>query len=81
MPYKNPEHKRQWEREHHEQRNAQRRAQRLSAVTRPIALNPTPKAVSAHEPANGWKLIIALVVVISCAVVGVLSGARMPKGR
>jgi hypothetical protein len=44
------------------------------------ALNPKPKAISAHEPANGWKLIIALVVVFGCALVGALSGARLPKG-
>ncbi len=29
MPYKNPEHKRQWEREHRQERNARRRMQRL----------------------------------------------------
>ena len=29
MPYKDPERKRQWEREHREQRNAMRRTERL----------------------------------------------------
>jgi hypothetical protein len=31
MPYKDPERKRQWEREHRQQRNAQRKLQRLPA--------------------------------------------------
>ena len=30
MPYKDPEHKRQWEREHREQRNARRRTPRVA---------------------------------------------------
>jgi hypothetical protein len=33
MPYKDPEHKRQWEREHRQQRNAKRRTQRLNVLT------------------------------------------------
>jgi hypothetical protein len=50
-------------------------------MTRPLALNPKPKAVLAHEPADGWKLIIALVVVFGCALVGALSGVPLHEGR
>jgi ferric-dicitrate binding protein FerR (iron transport regulator) len=75
MPYKNPEHKRQWEREHREQRNAMRREQRLAARS---GQHSIPKPMSEPNPdqkaQNPWKAIIGLAVgfgVLLLAVLGV----------
>lgn len=55
-PYKDPERKRKWEREHREQRNARRRALRLTAetvFTPKAALDPLLN----QQPTSGWKVI------------------------
>ena len=41
MPYKDPEHKRQWEREHREERNARRRKFSSSHSSEPSAISAT----------------------------------------
>jgi hypothetical protein len=47
MPYKDPERKRQWEREHRKQRNATRRLQRLPTRSGPTnASNAVPDPVT-----------------------------------
>jgi len=42
MPYKNPERKRQWERDHREQRNARRRKMALQPRFVENSQNPAP---------------------------------------
>jgi hypothetical protein len=61
MPYKTPEDKRRWEREHRHQRNEQRK-KRLAAPIMPILAKPVPDPVSAQEPESGWKTILGLAV-------------------
>jgi hypothetical protein len=50
MPTKTPERKRQWEREHREQRNARRRMQRLSVGMGPFVREPAPDPIPPNEP-------------------------------
>jgi len=69
MPYKDPERKRQWERDHREQRNARRRIQ-AARVGHPSLPKPVPDPVSAQKPTNAWKVLqtiggFALVVGIA----------------
>ena len=56
MPYKDPESKRQWEREHREQRNAARRKQPLAAGSpKCIVPKPVPDPVSAKNASDAGK--------------------------
>ena len=75
MPYKDPERKRQWEREHREQRNARRRTLRFSAVVTP---KPVPDPVPNQPPPSGWKNILGLAVGVGIIVLGALAGAGVP---
>jgi hypothetical protein len=79
MPYKNPEDKRRWETEHREQRNEQRRAQRLGAVSRPVVLNSAPDPD--QESRNGWRLLIVLAIGFGSILLGAITGARLPKAN
>jgi hypothetical protein len=77
MPYKDPEPKRQWEREHREQRNARRRA--LKLVVQPVVspkagLDPRPN----DQPASGWKVLAGLVVGVGIILLGALAGTTLP---
>jgi hypothetical protein len=67
---------RQWEREHREQRNARRRALRLTAQ----AL-PSPKAVPQpalnQKSTSGWKVIAGLAVGVGIALVAAVAGASL----
>ena len=77
MPYKDPERKRQWEREHREQRNARRRGLRLTAqtvVSPKRAPDPAPK----QSPTSGWKDILVLAVGVGIALAVALAGAGLP---
>ena len=75
MPYKNPEHKRQWERKHRGQRNARRRMQRSDLGSRQrtppkstfdlrtalrSARKPVPDPVSGQKPKDTWRSRIDL---------------------
>ena len=60
MPYKNPEDKQRWEREHREQRNARRRKQHLSARTNPSFPTPAPDPTSQQEPKGDWEFAVAI---------------------
>ena len=77
MPYKNPERKRQWEREHRDQRNARRRA--LKLIVQPVV--PSKAGLDPRQndqPASGWKVLAGLVVGIGIALVLALAGAGFP---
>lgn len=69
MPYKNPERKRQWEREHREQRNARRRR---SEQLEPIALRSTPDPFPAKEPGSAWMVVAGMGALVFVVVLGVL---------
>ena len=92
MPSKNPEHKRQWEREHREQRNTRRRMQRSDEGSRQhtspkstfdlrtalrSARKPADDPVS-NEPKSSWKAALCLVVGIGVVLFAVFAGASFP---
>jgi len=59
MPYKNPEHKRQWEREHREERNARRRKSMSSYSPEPSGIDaPLPDPNSAQVPLASMNVAI-----------------------
>ncbi len=74
MPYKDPERKRQWEREHREQRNARRRALRVTAQadTNSTAMLNTH---SDQQSTSGWMSVIGLVVGAGIIVLSALARA------
>ena len=79
MPYKDPEHKRHWERKHREQRNAARRIQSLAPGSRKyIVPKPASDTVSARSTRNGWKVLAALVVGVGIAFLGAFAGVELP---
>lgn len=77
MPYKDPERKRQWEREHREHRNARRR---MGAQMKFIVSNPAPDPITDQEPNGAWLVVaaigIALVVAVGLGVLVAWGGAR-----
>jgi hypothetical protein len=77
MPYKSPERKRQWEQEHREQRDAQRKKRRLDVKGVPvIPQRPTP--IVANETKSCWKMILGLALGFGLLVLGAGSGIRTP---
>ena len=89
MPYKNPERKRQWEREHREQRNAVRKTQRHNersgqhSAPKPVidivaALRSHRKPPSnpvSNEPKSSWKTILGWALGIGVVVIAIFAGA------
>ena len=90
MPYKDPEHKRQWEREHRKQRNERRRTQRPTArsgqATAPKKVfdlgaalrsrrKPATDRVSHQKPQATWKTILALAVGVGVVLLVAFAGA------
>ena len=66
MPYKDPERKRQWEREHREQRNARRRiAYRASEPGERQRLGPIP----AKRPPEETAIVVGLIVAVASVLV------------
>ncbi len=78
MPYKNPEDKRRWEREHREQRNAKRRRRHLGAQMEPIVPKSAPDPIPDQESTNGWKVIIGLAVGFGVVLLAALGGMFVP---
>jgi hypothetical protein len=54
MPYKDPERKRQWEKEHREERNARRRKSTSNYSSEPPGIDPN----SAQAPLTGMSVAI-----------------------
>jgi hypothetical protein len=79
MPYKDPERKRQWERDHRAQRSAQRKARRNAPPVAPIAVSKPP------DPRNGQEgksfLGTVLQIGASVLVVGLMMLGLIVKGR
>jgi hypothetical protein len=63
MPYKDPERKRQWEREHREERNARRRRPVFPAHMTPNVPKPAPDPISNQEPGSAWEVMAGMIVV------------------
>ena len=81
MPYKNPEDKRRWEREHREQRNVQRRANRMGTLRIPTVPKSVLDTVLDGKRKSGWEMILALALGFGVALLGALSGVRLSKTR
>jgi len=65
MPYKDPERKRQWEREHRLERNARKRKARLDIRSgQPEILGPAPDPISDHQPSTGWNIVAGIVSLV-----------------
>jgi hypothetical protein len=83
MPYKDPERKRQWEREHRPERNARRRKGRLAIGSgRPEIAWLTPDPASDHQPNTGWNVvagIVSLVVMVGMILIAKWSGVLMSE--
>ena len=62
MPYKDPERKRQWEREHREERNERRRRGCLPVVRNWPGEAIMPDLTTEHKPQADGNMIVALVV-------------------
>ena len=68
MPYKDPERKRQWEREHRQERNAKRRNQQYAMPT------PQPDAGSDQQPRSTGRLVKGLAGCALAVALAVLVG-------
>lgn len=79
MPYKNPEDKRRWEREHREIRNARRRQIRSKRQTNDFVQQTAPDPASQQNSTNGWKMLAALAVGVGIALVGAFAGVTLPS--
>jgi len=75
MPYKNPEDKQKWEREHREQRNARRRIQ--GARSARIVAKPAHDPISDQEPST-WKSILGWAVGIGVVLLVAIGGINPP---
>jgi LPXTG-motif cell wall-anchored protein len=62
MPYKDPERKRQWEREHREERNAMRRTRSLPVVPGRPRETAMPDLITEQKADTGSNVIAALAV-------------------
>ena len=93
MPYKNPERKRQWEREHREQRNAMRRLQRLPARSGHASVSnatsdivaalrtrrkPAPDPASDRQPTSGWKVLLGFAVGLGVVLLAAVASVSLP---
>jgi len=82
MPYKNPELKRQWEREHRDQRNARRRIQRLGARSGyAMAPKPAPHPVSGQKPGGTWKTILGWAIGIGVVLLATFGAVNVDPNR
>ena len=68
MPYKDPERKRQWEREHREERNARRR-KALSRTVLEGLDSPKPDSMIGRESSTGTNIMAMFIMVAFTVVV------------
>jgi hypothetical protein len=78
MPYKNPEDKRKWEREHRVQRNDRRRKRHLDVQDTHSSPKRVPDPVSNHKTKSGWTVLAGVVLAVGIGVFAGLLGARIP---
>jgi hypothetical protein len=79
MPYKDPERKRQWERDHRQERNARRRKARLDFESRqPEMLGSAPDPISDQRAGitlNVMAGIVAIALAVGMILIARWSGA------
>ncbi len=73
MPYKDPERKRQWEREHREERNARRRKSQTSSVVDAPSSSGAMYKTMTEQPDIRINITPALVVVLASVVIPLLA--------
>lgn len=78
MLYKDPERKRQWEREHREQRNAKRRQKLLNV---PIPQEAVSASVPAKDSGSAWGALAPLALWVGLALLGAFAGVNLPNSR
>jgi hypothetical protein len=77
MPYRDPERKRQWEREHREQRNAQRRRLQLAiSIIGSRYGTPMSDAITDERPDSVANLIPILAIGFTFLVILLVAGWR-----
>jgi len=74
MPDKNPEDKRKWEREHHAQRNAQRRKRHFESHEPGSTIELV--SISENKTGSGWKTFMTFVVGIGIVMLTGLAGGQ-----
>ena len=62
MPYKDPERKCQWEREHREERNARRRKSVFPTHMHSSASRSAPDPISHQESGSGGEVVAGIIV-------------------
>jgi hypothetical protein len=72
MPYKDPENKRQWEREHREHRNAQRRTRRVGLS----GDSNLPKQSPKEELGSPWGIILGCATGLAVLLLAALGGEK-----
>ena len=73
MPYKDPERKRRWEREHRESRNARRRKQMATGLIMSSTHTRVPDPVSNPEMGNAWPVVTGIASILVTAAFAVLA--------
>ena len=68
MPYKDPERKRQWEREHREQRNARRR----KSFARPTIEASAAPTRNSYDDQSDIRVSMTAALTVALASVGIL---------
>jgi hypothetical protein len=76
MPYKDSERKRQWEREHREERNARRRRPVFPAHMTPNVPKPAPDPISHQEPGSAWNAMAGIIVFALAVGIALLTAWR-----
>lgn len=77
MPYKDPERKRQWEREHRDERNARRRIPRVAvSLSGARYETPMPDPITDEKVQSGANLIPVLVIGFTFLVILLVAGWR-----
>ncbi len=78
MPYKDPERKRQWEREHRALRNAQRRQKRLEPQRNSAAYQQMREPAPSRNSGSGWKVFWGLAIGIGVILLSAVAGMGSP---
>jgi len=80
MPYKDPERKKQWEREHREQRDAQQRRRIVGGGHSLATLNCEREfgSTPAKETQTEWESFLALAIGLGAIVLGAMGGLSTP---
>lgn len=76
MPYKNPERKREWEREHREQRNGRRRARRLNPEDIPSQRAKIRKPVQERKWGSPWGIVLGCAAALGVVLLAAFGGKK-----